>query len=152
MRTLKLKHLVGIQLTTLSQITVTEDGQRYTLDDTFLLTTATSKQYQLRRTPAGLFLYKIENLRDLKCWDFNHDEIQIELKTIHEIANPNPIKIIYNYTSNYYLFGSQYCDAQGRFIVGFCFGWDEIELKTETEFQSMLNMYPGHTIEEFTKT
>lgn len=152
MKNLNLKHLIGAQLTTLSQITVTEDGQRYILDDTFLLTTATSKQYQLLRTQAGLFLYRIDNLRDLKCRDFKPDEVTIELQTVHEIANPNLIKTIYTYTDEHYLFGARYVDAQGSFIVGFCFGWDEMELKTETEFQSLLKNYPGHTTEELTLT
>jgi|GEM_PF-2668877 len=149
MNALELQHLIGTQLISLSEITVTEDDVQYTLDDSFLLTT-TTKQYQLLRLPDDLYIYEIDTPRDLRCWDFNHDEISIRIQAIHQIQNQNPVNTIYNYAHGSYLFGSQYRDAQDQFIVGFCYGFDEIILQTEDEFKLLLTHYPGCIIEEIT--
>ena len=94
------------------------------------------------------------NISIRKISDFNDLEIIGEYES-YQITNypllkfhpQTEIKNIYNYIQGAYHFASKFTDYNNNFLFGICFGFDELELVDNHEFDEMLSVYNNHISE-----
>lgn len=142
MDNLGLSYLKGKGIKSISRINVLEDETEYIhLDDTFILHTSEGLLIQIL-IDYEILIYKLNSEKEIiVLGEYDLPNCKITLEQVSEF-HPRPIDSIYNYTAGEsYNFGSKFLNASGNFIFGFCYGFDEVILIDETEFNKMVDTY-----------
>jgi hypothetical protein len=145
MKAKQIKNLKNLKVKFIYRVIVTEYGIDYDLSDTLILTLEDNSIIQIL-VDSEIKIYKLSSEEDILIlgeYDFKNSIKKLVL--IKEIINNEEIANIYNYLQSTYHFGSKFMNFKNEFIFGFCFGWDEISLLDENEFNNMLLSYPEHS-------
>ena len=97
---------------------------------------------EILRDHNDVSIYKINSANEARVigdYDLNNErrlEVEIELNKKESIG------FIYNYNfESSYFFASKFLNFEKEFVLGFCYGFDEIISLTEEEFSDMLDKY-----------
>lgn len=145
MENLGLSYLNGKTIKSISRINVWEDGTEYLqLGDTLILHTDNLLIQLL--IDNEILVYELSSEKDIiVLGEYDLPNCKIILEQVYDYQSQT-IKSIYNYTSGQtYHFGSKFLDASGKFIFGFSFGFDEVILIKEYEFNKMTDSYGNVT-------
>ena len=137
--------MIGKTVNEIYRISVNEDGCEYEPDDSFVFKTSDETMIQLV-IDYEIYLYPIQSIDDIIILgEYNRDAITSKLVLVSDLK-PNGIAALYNYyQGDHYHFGTQFRDAADQFIFGLCFGFDEVILLNQNEFNIMLSNYKNHT-------
>jgi len=145
MKAKQIKNLKNLKVKFIYRVIVTEYGIDYDLSDTLILTLEDNSIIQIL-VDSEIKIYKLSSEEDiLILGDYDIKNSIKKLVLIKEIINNEEIANIYNYLQSTYHLGSKFMNFKNEFIFGFCFGWDEISLLDENEFNNMLLSYPEHS-------
>lgn len=147
MNNLGLRYLYGKNIKSISNLVVIEDGTEYLPSDAFILETDKGDLIQVL-IDYEVFVYNIQaKEKIIVLGDYNIKRCEVLINLIKEFKTQT-IHSIYNYThGQHYNFGSKFLNETGDFIFGFCYGFDEIILLNENDFNLMLINYKEATEE-----
>lgn len=147
MKHLGMEGLIGEKIFDVSNIIVVENQvEEQLLDDSLLL--KNEKGFiHIFISENHVELKKFDVISDIMLWDyFDRENIKIKLELLTDIKNGNHVKCICNYyQGTSYHFGAKCLDEFGDFVVGFCYGFDELIYQDEFQFQSLLSRYSMRT-------
>lgn len=147
MNNLGLAYLYGKNIKSISNLIVIEDSTEYLPSDTFILETDKGDLIQVL-IDYEVLVYNLQaKEKIIVLGEYNKKRCEVLIKKIKEFKTQT-IHSIYNYKhKQHYNFGSKFLNETGDFIFGFCYGFDEIILLNENDFDSMLINYTEVTEE-----
>lgn len=147
MNNLGLSYLYGKNIKSISNLVVIEDGTEYLPSDTFILETDKGDLIQIL-IDYEVLVYNLQTKEKIiVLGDYNIKRCEVLINQIKEFKTQT-IHSIYNYKyGQHYNFGSKFLNDSGNFIFGFCYGFDEIILLNENNFNLMLINYKEATEE-----
>ncbi len=143
MKNLGLPYLINTKIYSISQLLFKEsNGIEFNMSDTFILESSKGL-LQILNDYNKIYIFSIASVKSAKILgDFETDQAEIYLNNTKEVANGGAIQSIHNYTqASTYFFGSKFLDNNEAFVLGFCYGFDEIVCLSEPEFESLLSNY-----------
>lgn len=147
MNNLGLSYLYGKNIKSISNLVVIKDGTEYLPSDTFILETDKGDLIQIL-IDYEVLVYNLQTKEKIiVLGDYNIKRCEVLINQIKEFKTQT-IHSIYNYKhGQHYNFGSKFLNDSGNFIFGFCYGFDEIILLNENDFNLMLINYKEATEE-----
>jgi len=150
MKNLGFPYLINTKIYSISQLVFKEsNGHEYTIDDSFILESSKGL-VQILNDYNKVSILNIASVKSAKIpGSFDTDQGEVYLRKINDVANGGAIQYISNYTqASTYFFGTKFLDEE--FVLGFCYGFDEIVCLSAPEFESLLSNYSDHNVKVIT--
>lgn len=137
--------LINKTLQSILAITLIEGENEFLQDDTVVFETDKGELYQLLIN-YDLSVKKKQSLNELEIIG-EYSNCDVRTKIVLKFEEATTIKNIFNYTLNTYHFASKFTDETNDFTFGISFGFDELKLIDNAEFDEMLLRYDGYSSE-----
>lgn len=141
-----LYHFINKEIINLYNVLVTEDGEDYLLDDTFVFKFNDDSLIQILIDYNNLIILKVEGeLTNIKVLgDYEENSLKCLKEVKFEISDYILIKSIENYVikSSNFIIGSKFLNDKEDFIFALVYGFDEMEVLFEEDiFSEMVENY-----------
>ena len=134
--------LMNMSILSVNNLVVKEDNHEIVIDDSIILETDKGL-VQIFNDYNSIKIININSVSKAKIWDsFNADDVEILVRKEISIMNNDDITEIFNYSyDSSYFFGTKCLSSNGHYVVGFCYGFDEMNYVNESDFESLLSKY-----------
>lgn len=145
---MKLAYLVGKKVFAIYYLYLEIEGRKYKMDDSVIFNLGGKSMVQLLFEDSEFNFIKINSIENAKIIGDFEEKRKYILKAL-DISSNEMITHIESYKVNMgdYHFASQLFDSKNQFILGFSFGFDEIEIiGNQKSFNKMLTLYRDYEI------
>jgi hypothetical protein len=144
MKSYKLDFLNNKTIKCIYEVSIADGDSDYILSDTLILKLDNDSLIQIV-VNYEVLIYELSSIKELVLIGEYAKNLNVKLIKINEVLNNQKIYSIHNYFQSTYHFGSKFLNINNKFLFGLCFGWDEIILLDENEFDLMLDSYEDKT-------
>jgi len=144
MKELSFEYLLNKIIESISMISIIDGIESFQLSDSFLLKLDNGDVIQILNDNNKVRFLKIESKSEIVLLSDYEIEGQPNIVMDEIVVNLKRIKIFQNYTSkgSNYFFGTKILDEEENFILGFFYGFDEIEYTLDiVDFENALLHY-----------